>query len=131
MIGLTLYILILLAISAVAMFFIFRVLLRQINLFKYPIADKNVKHFRYALFFISITIIVSGLIPIGINLLTLLVNTGRPDTVSAVSFVYSLSVHVQTLLLSYLLWRIYRLANSDSDKSDGTTNAESDVEKRK
>lgn len=118
MIELIPYITILLFISAVAMNFILRVLFRQIKLFRRPIEDTNVRHFRVVLFVISLTIIIMGLIPIGINFITMLVelnggNTGRPHTVAPISFVYSLGVHLQTLFLSYLLWRIYRLASDD------------------
>lgn len=54
-----------------------------------------------------------GLIPITINVDTMFIETGRPNTVQPVSLIYSLAVHIQTLLLSYLLWRIYRLATDD------------------
>jgi len=119
MIALVPYIIILLAISAIAMIFMFRIINRQIDLFKRPITEKDIKTFRHTLFAISITIVVMGLIPIGINVITLLIevggngNSGRPSNVSPISFVYSMGVHLQTLLLSYLLWRIYRLANDD------------------
>lgn len=113
MIELIPYILILLAISAVAMFFIVRVIVKQLSLYKYKITDKTVKHFRNTLFAISIVIIVMGLIPIAINIATLFIETGRPSTVKPVSLVYSLAVQLQTLLLSYLLWRIYRLASEN------------------
>lgn len=113
MIDLIPYILMLLTISAVAMFFIVRVIVKQLGLFKYPITDKTVKHFRNTLFAISLVIIIMGLIPIAINVATLFIETGRPSTVKPVSLVYSLAVHLQTLLLSYLLWRIYRLASEN------------------
>lgn len=118
MIELVPYILILLAISAVAMVFIIRVLLKQLGLFKYTIADKNISHFRNTLFAISLVIILMGLIPIAINIATLFIETGRPKTVKPISLVYSLAVHLQTLFLSYLLWRIYRLANGDFNDKD-------------
>ncbi len=113
MIDLLPYILILLAISAVAMFFIVRVLIKQLGLFKYKITDPNVRHFRNTLFAISLTIIIMGLIPIVINVFTVFNETGRPSSVSGISFIYSLGVHLQTLLLSWLLWRIYRLASEN------------------
>lgn len=113
MIELVPYILILLTISAVAMVFIVKVIAKQISLFKYPITDRHVRRFRNTLFAISLTIIIMGLIPIGINVFTLFNETGRPDVVKLVSFIYSLTVHLQTLLLSYLLWRIYRLASQN------------------
>jgi hypothetical protein len=119
MIGLIPYILILLGISAVAMLFIFRVISRQTDLFKRPIAEKDIRQFRITLFAIALVIVIMGLIPITINLITLIVelgdsgDSGRPNTISSLSLVYSLGVHLQTLFLSYLLWRIYRLANDD------------------
>lgn len=113
MIDLIPYILILLSISAVAMVFIGRVITKQLGLFKYSITDRHVRRFRNTLFAISLTIVIMGLIPISINVFTLFRDTGRPDTVQLVSFIYSLTVHLQTLLLSYLLWRIYRLASGN------------------
>ncbi len=92
----------LLAISAVAMFFIVRVIAKQVSLFKYPIADKHVRRFRNTLFAISLTIIIMGLIPITINVISLFTHIGRPATVSFISLTYSIGVHFQTLLLSYL-----------------------------
>ena len=118
MIELIPYILILLGISAVAMLFIVRVIVKQISLFKFEIKDNTVKHFRNTLFAISLVIIIMGLIPIGINLATLFIETGRPTTVKPISLIYSLAVHLQTLLLSWLLWRIYRLASESFNDQD-------------
>lgn len=118
MIDLIPYVLILLTLSAIAMVFIFRVLIKQLQLFKQPISDKDVSHFRNVLFAISLVIIIMGLIPIAINVYTLFNETTRPATVSPLSLVYSLGVHLQTLLLSYLLWRIYRLASGSFNDKD-------------
>jgi len=118
MIDLIPYILILLALSAISMLFIVRVLLNQVRLFKYRITDKNISHFRNVLFAISITIIATGSIPIIINIVTLFDEVGRPDTIGFVSLIYSVSVHMQTFFLSYLLWRIYRLAKGDFNDKD-------------
>lgn len=118
MIELQTYICILLAISAFAMSFIVRVIIKQLQLYKTPISDPDVRHFRNILFLISMVIVVCGSIPIIINIYTLFEPSGRPPVVALVSFIYSLGVHLQTLLLSYLLWRIYRLANdSFNDKT--------------
>jgi hypothetical protein len=95
------------------MYFIIKVIVKQLSLFKYPITDKTVRHFRNTLFAISLVIILMGLIPIGINLATLFIETGRPSQVQPISLIYSLAVHLQTLLLSWLLWRIYRLASEN------------------
>lgn len=129
MISLQIYILVLLGISAVSMYFIFGVLFKQIRLLKAPFeqADqydeatrKILVRFRYVLFIISLTIIIMGLIPVIINLITLFVDTGRPKTVGPVSLVYSLGVHLQGLLLSYLVSRLYRLASNEKEMTDFT-----------
>ena len=119
MIDLQTYIFILLAISAFAMSFIVRVIIKQLQLYKNPISDPDVRHFRNILFAISLVIVICGLIPIAINVTTLFILTGRQPVVSLLSFIYSLGVHLQTLLLSYLLWRIYRLANDSFNDRNG------------
>lgn len=125
------YVLILLGISAVSMYFIVGVLLKQIRLLKAPFekADEYDDHtrkilvrFRYVLFIISLTIIVMGLIPIGINFVTLLIDTSRPATVKPLSLIYSLGVHFQALLLSYLVSRLYQLASNEKAMTDFTQN---------
>lgn len=116
MIDLQTYVIILLLIAGVGMYYIFRVLREQRRLFKYKIKDNEIRRIRRVLFAISIVIIVMGAIPIAINLYTLLVSSaGRPHVVSAISLVYSLGVHIQSLLLSYLLWQLYKLAASGTD----------------
>jgi len=107
------YIILLLIIAAFGMAYIFRVLYQQMRLFRKHISDPELRHFRYLLFAISLVIIIMGLIPITINFISLFVETNQPATVSSTSLVYSLSVHIQSLLLSYLLWRIYRNAGDD------------------
>lgn len=99
------------------MFYILRVVREQRRLFKYKIENKTIRHFRYVLFYISLVIIVMGLIPIAINLYALLIDpAGRPARVSSISLVYSLGVHIQSLLLSYLLWQLYKLAAGSKDE---------------
>lgn len=131
MISLTTYVLGLLAISAVSMYFILGVVLKQVRLLKAPFEQaeqydektrKILVHFRYVLFIISLTIIIMGLIPVAINILTLLVDTGRPATVKPISVVYSFTVHFQVLMLSYLVSRLYRLASNEKEMTDFTQN---------
>lgn len=111
MIDLTTYLLILLTIAAVGLFFVIRVIIKQLQLFRQPISDPDVRQFRRVLFAISVAIVITALIPIGINIVSLFVDTGRVDKVPPVSFIYSMNVHIGSLMLSYLLWRIYKLAN--------------------
>lgn len=129
MIDLTTYVLVLLAISAVSMYLISGVLIKQIRLLRAPFHEadqydeatrKILIRFRYVLFIISLTIIVMGLVPVAINILTLLIDTGRPATVKPVSFIYSFTVHFQGLMLSYLVSRLYRLAANEKEITDYT-----------
>jgi hypothetical protein len=105
----------LLVIAATGMYFIFHVLIRQIRLFKIR-ESREINNFRRKLFALSLVIIIMGIIPIGINIFTLFHNTGRPSHVPLISIVYSGGVHLQSLFLSYILWRVYRL--SDDNERD-------------
>lgn len=127
MISLELYVLVLLGISGVSMYFIVGVLIKQVRLLKAPFEQaelyneqtrKILVHFKYILFMISLTILIMGLIPVGINILTFLVETGRPLVVKPISFIYSTSVHLQALILSYLVSRLYQLAGSEKAFTD-------------
>lgn len=120
MLSLELYVILLLAISAVSMFFIFSVLRRQIRLGRIAEPSDNLRYFRNRLLYISLTIIIMGSIPIGINLLTLFIDTGRPPTVPLVSLIYSMGVHLQGLFLSYLMWELYRLAANEREMTEFT-----------
>ena len=127
MISLQLYILILLAISAVSLYFISGVLIKQIRLLKAPFEEaekydeatrKLLRRFRKVLFVISLTIIIMGLIPILINVYTLFFITNRPSTIQPLSLIYSLGVHLQGLFLSYLVSRLYQLASNQKEVTD-------------
>lgn len=111
MLDLQTYVLCLLGISAVGMYYIIRVIKKQLNLFRIT-ESPEIQKFRRDLFAISLIIVIMGLIPIGINLYTLGNDTSRPDQIPTTSVIYSLSVHIQPLLLSYVLWRIYRLSEN-------------------
>lgn len=128
-ISLAVYVPILLAISALSMYFIFGVLIKQIRLMRRPfeLADQYdditriiLVRFRRVLLIISLVIIIMGMIPIAINLLTLFFDTGRPKVIKPISLVYSLGVHIQGLLLSYLVSRLYRLASNEKEMTDFT-----------
>lgn len=123
MLDLQTYVIILLTVAAVGMYFILRVIKKQINLFRITESPK-IQSFRKKLFALSLVIVLMGLIPIGINIASLINDgAGRPKQVPALSLVYSAGVHIQSLLLSYILWRIYRL-------SDDQEQAVSDLEMR-
>lgn len=126
-ISIEIYVYILLALSAISLRFVIPVIIKQAKLLRAPFEEaekydeatrKLLVHFRYVLFAITLAIFVFGLIPISINLLTLFIDTGRPPTVKPISFVYSMSVHLQALMLSYLVSRLYRLASNEKEMTD-------------
>ena len=111
MLDLQTYVIILLVVASIGMFFIFRVIKKQLNLFRITESAK-IQNFRIKLFALSLVIVIMGLIPIGINILTLFNDgEGRPKQVPMLSLIYSAGVHLQSLFLSYILWRIYRLSD--------------------
>lgn len=108
--------------------FIFFVLKRQYSLFKLPIKDegkldgKAIRHFRAVLFGLALIVFIGNIVPFGIDLLTILNDDfiGRPGTVRVVSFIYTLSASLTSLISSYLIWRLYRLAADEKDITDLT-----------
>lgn len=128
-ISIELYVYILLALSAISLRYIIPVLIRQVRLLRAPFEEaekydeatrKLLVHFRHVLFALSLAIFSFGMIPITINILTLFVDTGRPATVKPISFIYTMSVHLQALMLSYLVSRLYRLASNEKEMTDFT-----------
>ena len=125
MIDLQTYVLFLLVIAGIGIYYIIRVILKQVRLFRIQ-ETPIIESFRVKLFALSMVILIMGLIPIGINFITLCFETGRPDRVGLLSFIYSSSVHLQSLFLSYILWRIYRISGSED-----LSKLENDRKKRK
>lgn len=127
MISITLYAAILLLVRIVSMTFITLVLKRQWALLKLPIKNaaqydvKALKHFRIVLFMLVLVIFIGNLVPAIIDIATILqANTGRPNTVQPVSLIYTLTASVTSLVSSYLIWRLYRLAADEKDITDLT-----------
>lgn len=114
MLDLQSYVIFLLIIASVGMFYITRVIRKQIKLFKIT-EEPIIQGFRRKLFILSMVIVLFSLVPITINILTLFVDLGRPPKVPFISVVYTAGVHLQSLLLSYVLWRIYRLADEQEE----------------
>ena len=127
MISITLYAAILLLVRIVSMTFITLVLKRQWALLKLPIKNaeqynvKALKHFRIVLFMLVLVIFIDNLVPAIIDIATILhANTGRPNTVQPVSLIYTLTASVTSLVSSYLIWQLYRLAADEKDITDLT-----------
>lgn len=117
MLDLATYATILLIMGIVSSGFMIYVARRQLKLFKKPITNVRGRHFRRNMFLITVIIIVTNLIPIGIDAATLFIDTGRPPQVRVLSFVYAFSIHLEFLLLSLVLWQNYRLATKSELES--------------
>ena len=83
---------------------------------------EEVKYFRRVLFVLSLVILIGNLIPIFVDLATIIFNnpTGRPDHVKIISLMYALSNALTELISAYLINLLYRLslvAESDTIKA--------------
>lgn len=101
----------------VSVYFIARVIHRQLGLFKIPIQAK-INHFRKVLFGISLVVLAGNLFPLFIDILTIFTPVGRPPEVRLTSFVYALSVHLTLVGASFLIWKLYQLAEDVKDIND-------------
>lgn len=132
------YAIILLLIRVASMTFIFFVLKRQFGLFKLPIKNSDIvdakalKHFRAVLFFLALIIFIGNILPAVIDISSLLnVSNGRPSLVQPISFAYTLSASITSLLSSYLIWRLYRLAADEKEITDLTAHRLRDEREKK
>ena len=132
------YAIILLLIRVASMTFIFFVLKRQYGLFKLPIKNaerldvKALKHFRAVLFFLALAVFLGNIVPAVIDVLAILeVDTGRVSMVGTTSFVYTLSASLTSLISSYLIWQLYRLAADEKEITDLTAKRLRDERDRK
>jgi len=119
MIPLKLLAFVLLVMHIASAVYIFTVLRKQARLLMLPI-DTYLKHFRMALFALSAAIFVGNIIPIVIDVLTLLVPINRPVSVSFVSLAYALSNALTALVSAYLIHMLYRLAANEKQITDYT-----------
>lgn len=97
-------------VEVIASIFIFLVLVRQIKLFKHHVQEDLI-WYRRILFIMSITIFVGSLLPMLIDLFTVFSLVRRTtDHVNLIGVVYFIANTLKSLLLSSLIWVLYRMA---------------------
>lgn len=101
--------LIFLGLRLVSMVFIVDVIKKQVRLLRRPV-DPKLKNMRMVLLGVSLVIFLGNLIPIGIDIATQFVETGRPTPVRPISVAYGLSSNIPALLSSILIWLLYKMA---------------------
>ena len=105
-----LYALMLLIFHIVSVGLIVDVIRKQIELRRRPIGNKEAKQLREDMYKLAITALALNIIPILVDVFTIFGITTRPNTVGIISIIYMLSYASGTLLLTGIIWRMYRKA---------------------
>ena len=105
-----LYALMLLIFHIVSVGLIVDVIRKQIELRRRPIGNKEAKQLREDMYKLAITALALNIIPILVDVFTIFGITTRPNTVGIISIIYMLSYVSGTLLLTGIIWRMYRKA---------------------
>ena len=103
-----LYALMLLIFRIVSVGLIVDVIRKQIELRRRPIGNKEAKQLREDMYKLAITALALNIIPILVDVFTIFGITTRPNTVGIISIIYMLSYASGTLLLTGIIWRMYR-----------------------
>ena len=114
------YAVILLIVRLISMGLMWKVIQRQWSLFKKPI-DESIKNFRKLLFVIALAIVAGNITPMVIDVLTIFATTDRPPFVSLTSLAYTFNAAGTALLSSYLIWRLYKLADDEEAITEYTS----------
>ena len=104
------YALMLLIFRIVSVGLIVDVIRKQIELRRRSIANKEAKQLREDMYKLAITALALNIIPILVDVFTIFGITTRPNTVGIISIIYMLSYASGTLLLTGIIWRMYRKA---------------------
>lgn len=104
----TLYAIILLLFRAVSMTLIVDVIKKQLELRKRPIRNKKAALLREDMYKLAVVALGVNIVPVMVDVLTIFSFTARPDTIHPVSVLYMFSYGVGTLLLTGIIWRMYR-----------------------
>lgn len=104
----TLYAFILLVFRFVSMVLIFDVIKKQRQLRLRPIRSEKAAVLREDMYKLAIVAMGVNIIPIAVDLLTLVQVTSRPDNIHPISVMYMFSYATGTLILTSIIWRMYR-----------------------
>ena len=120
MIGL--YVSVLLIIRLISMGLLVSVIKKQLKLFKLPVEDETlldtirIQHFRSTLFIMAFIIFIGNLIPAILDVLTIFMN--HLIQTNTAYFIYTIVNNITALASSYLIWKLYRIANNEKAKTD-------------
>lgn len=103
-----LYAIMLLVFRVVSLVLILDVIKKQRLLKKRPIRSKKAAILREEMYRLAIIAFGVNIIPIVVDVLTVLSFTTRPNIIHPVSVLYMFSYAVGTLLLTSIIWRMYR-----------------------
>lgn len=100
----------------ISMGFMISVIGTQWDLFK-KIISESVRNFRRVLFVLSILVLAGNLIPIIIDLLTLVIQLPRPLAVSPLSAFYAVSnAYLAAAAPAAAIWVLYLMAKRSHDR---------------
>lgn len=121
--------------------FIGIVLKKQWRLLRSPIKNshrfpesyvRKLRRFRIVLFSLSVVIFFSNIVPIVIDLISVLgYSQGRPGSLRLISVLYAFSNALGSLFSAYLINTLYRLAAQEDDITEYTTQHINDVTGKK
>ena len=103
-----LYATILLVLRIVSVYFIVDVIRKQRELRRRPIRSQKAAMLREQMYGMATIALGVNFIPILVDVLTIVGITTRSDTINYVSVVYMFSYAFGTLLLTGIIWRMYR-----------------------
>ena len=104
----TLYALLLLVFRFVSMTLIIDVIRKQRQLRKRPIKSLKAATLREDMYRLALVAMGVNVVPIAVDLLTIINITTRPDIINPVSVLYMFSYAFGTLILTFIIWRMYR-----------------------
>lgn len=104
----TLYAMLLLIFRFVSVALITDVIRKQRQLRRLPIKSTKAATLREDMYMLALVAMGVNVIPIAVDLLTIINITTRPDVINPVSALYMFSYAVGTLILTFIIWRMYK-----------------------
>ena len=104
----TLYALLLLIFRFISMALIIGVIKKQRQLRKRPIKSAKAATLREDMYKLALVAMGVNFVPIVVDLLTIINITTRPDVINPVSVLYMFSYAAGTLVLTSIIWRMYK-----------------------
>lgn len=108
MMDVVLYASILLVFRIISVWLIVDVIKKQMILRRRPIRDTKARQLREEMYRLVIVALLVNIVPILVDVLTIFNITTRPDVINPVSVLYMFSYAIGTLVITAIVWRIYR-----------------------